>query len=247
MPDRLFNYQNESRLANHPLGWNYYQGGMLTPFIAGQVSDFERGTTDTATCDDPLSFGLIICDANAGVGGLGVDSPGYGTAFRVELPSPANTKFTGVVRHEHIDPVFGVLRGNVARTPAVPTPLPPGAPQTANPPQAAVTPPPEWKPGAIQPPPGAGIISDPWQICFPAKYPLPILKSGRIAVQIDSDMKGVTPTCPVFVRLVDSANGIDRRGQGRIDNRDGAVQWMGARWTGRIMPGKLAELSILLP
>jgi hypothetical protein len=239
---RLFTYQNEGRLNNHPLGWNYYDGALRSPFIAGQVSDFEKGTTDTATCDDALGFGLVVVDANAGVGGLGVNSNNYGTAFRIELPSPTNTRFAGVTRHEHIDPALGGVRINPPRTSAVPTPLPPGAP---NPP---VTPPPVWQPGAVQPPPNAGIIIDPWQVGFPAKYPVPLLKEGRIAVQIDSDMRGVTPTAPVFVRVTDAANGIEKRGQCRLDNRDGSVQWLiGARWTGRIIPGRLAELSISLP
>jgi hypothetical protein len=80
---------------------------------------------------------------------------------------------------------------------------------------------------------------------FIAGHPLPLLRRGRIAVQIDDDLVAVNPNDPVYVRH--TANGtLKQPGQVRKDN-SGSSLWTSARFTGRIMPGKLAEIAILRP
>lgn len=160
----------------------YEVSPLMLPFIAGQITDLFRRQTDTVSCLTVVPFGYAICDTNE-----------YGV---VELPSPANTKFSGFAQYEHLDPI---LAGRNAQ----------------------------------------GVL-----VGFAPKYPIPRLKTGRIAVPIDDDVMTVTPADKVYIRTV-AAGLMKLPGQARKD-ASGAVEWVGLKWTGRIIPGKLAEVSLLV-
>lgn len=90
----------------------------------------------------------------------------------------------------------------------------------------------------------AGVNAQGLRVGFAPKYPIPRLKMGRIAVVLDDDVMTVTPADKVFVRTV--AAGLNKLpGQVRKD-ANGAVEWVGLKFTGRIIPGKLAEVSLLV-
>lgn len=79
---------------------------------------------------------------------------------------------------------------------------------------------------------------------FAAKYPIPRLKKGRIAILLDDDVMTVTPADKVYIRTV-ASGALKLPGQARKD-AVGAVEWVGLKWTGRIIPGKLAEVSLVV-
>lgn len=99
----------------------------------------------------------------------------------------------------------------------------------------------------------AGVIQsfplDPIQagspMLIPVKTPLPILRRGKIAVQIDDNVTTVLTTDPVYVRVTDTDAG-KKPGQVLKTNANSSVLLPGARFTGRIIAGKLAEISILM-
>lgn len=84
------------------------------------------------------------------------------------------------------------------------------------------------------------------QLAFPPRYPIPLLLRGRIAMQIDDDVMSVSKGQAVYVRTVDDGT-LKKKGQLRKDAGSGAVIWQRLIFTGRIIPGKLAEVSVLAP
>lgn len=89
---------------------------------------------------------------------------------------------------------------------------------------------------------GDGYI-DPMITGYPPKFPIPLFRIGRIAVPLDSDILTIATNMPVYVRK--NVSGTKIPGQVRTNSTD-ADLWEKARFTGRLIPGKLAEISIVL-
>ena len=81
---------------------------VIDPFFAGLVYDLFDAETTTRSCDTPVGFGIAVMQESTNFN-------------KVSLPTPSNSNFAGVVRHEHMDSALN--NGQIGFPPLYPLPV----------------------------------------------------------------------------------------------------------------------------